>query len=313
MNILIFPGQGSQYIGMGKELADNFSVAREVFEEVDDTIDFRLSKLMFEGHIDDLTKTENVQVAIMACGVASLKILELLSNKKIEEFCHLCAGHSLGQYSAMYASGFFDLSTCAKILRNRGYFMRDSAVTAETAMAAVIGAETDFVLSTLADASKLGVADLANDNSNLQKVISGEIIAINYAIDKFKEAGFKAIKLNVSSAFHSKLMEKASKDMEEYLSGLDFMDGKIDIIDNVTLKITNDSSFLKQSLVKQIPATVRWRETMDIIVSKKLPIVEIGASQILSNMTKKSYAKSDVFSTANIKELEQVAGIINKS
>lgn len=307
MNIaIIFPGQGSQHVGMGKILHDNFAVAKDVYLEVDDTINFKLSKLIFEGAEEDLAKTENTQPALMATSIATLRVLEEISGKKFESLCSVTAGHSLGQYSAMCAGGSLSLKDTAFILKNRGKFMQESGSGKIGAMAAIIGASGEIITEVLEEASKIGICQIANDNSDSQKVISGEARAIDYAIEKFKEHCAKGIKLKVSNAFHSSLMTEAAERMKEIFDNVKFNDSKVDIIDNVTLKKTKDAEFLKNSLILQIPGTVRWRETNDILAKTTDGAFEVGAGKVLTNLFKKSYPDYKAFAISSIEEIEGV-------
>jgi [acyl-carrier-protein] S-malonyltransferase len=292
---------------MGKKLYDNFSVAKDVYLEVDDTINFKLSKLIFEGAEEDLARTENTQPALMATSIATLRVLEEISGKKFESLCSVTAGHSLGQYSAMCAGGSLSLKDTAFILKNRGKFMQESGGNKIGAMAAIIGASNDIIAEVLEGASKIGICQIANDNSDSQKVISGEAIAIDYAIEKFKEHGAKGIKLKVSNAFHSNLMNEAAERMKEIFEDVTFKNSNVDIIDNVTLTTTKDGEFLKNSLILQIPGTVRWRETTDILAKTTDIALEIGAGKVLTNLFKKSYPDYKSFTVSTVEEIEEVA------
>jgi len=287
--VFIFPGQGSQAVGMGKSLYDNFTVAKDVFDEVDDALSEKLSKLIFEGPEEELTQTQNAQPALMAVSMAMVRVLEHEQNKDITQLCSAVAGHSLGQYSAICASGGLSVGECAKILRARGLFMQSACKEGEGAMAAIIGASRQGLDEVLALANKHGICDIANDNSKDQVVISGNLASIDFAIDSFKEKGIKAIKLKVSSAFHSRLMIPAAQEMKEVLETCKFVDIKVPVIDNVTLELTKSAEFLKKSLVAQISGTVRWRETMDIIAANYDSASEIGSGKVLTGLFKRAY------------------------
>lgn len=301
----IFPGQGSQSVGMGRDLFENFSVARNIFEEVDDALSFKLSKIIFEGSDEELTTTQNTQPALMCVSMAVTRVIEELSGKKLYEMASIAAGHSLGQYSAICAMGGMSVYDAAKILKIRGEFMQESAKGKNGAMAAIISSKRDIIEQILESASEIGICQIANDNSKDQIVISGEGEAIDFAIALCKDNSIKAIKLKVSAPFHSKLMESAADEMREILTDAKISKLKKPIIDNVTLEITDDPEFIKEKLIEQIPGTVRWRETMDLISQKCDSSYEIGAGKVLTNLFKKSYPEfpsSNIISEGDIQE-----------
>ncbi len=302
----IFPGQGSQKVGMCIELYQNFPVATRVFEEVDDALSFKLSEIIFNGPDADLTQTYNTQPALMACSIALLKVIEEICGKKINELCSVVAGHSLGEYSALCAAGAIGISDCARILRQRGLFMNKASPEGEGAMAAVIGAEHAKLMNIITQAAKIGVCEIANDNSKDQIVISGSCNAIESAILLFKENGIKAIKLNVSAPFHSSLMALAAEKMKEIIANTKFTKPALPVIDNVSVEITSDVDFLKQKLVEQISGTVRWRETMDIIASRYSSVYEIGPGKVLTNLFNRSYPNFSANPINSAKDINQL-------
>ncbi|NDB83808.1 MAG: ACP S-malonyltransferase [Alphaproteobacteria bacterium] len=303
-NAFVFPGQASQYVGMGKDLYNNFRTAKDVVDEVDEALSIKISKIMFEGPEEDLTQTENAQVAIMATSMAILRVLEELAGLKYKDMCIISAGHSLGQYSSMCAGGCFSIADCAKILRKRGEFMRDSGLKHKGSMAAVIGASTDQLNNVIQSARQHGTLQIANDNSNSQKVISGQENAVDFAVGMFKELGIKSVKLRVSSAFHSELMREASENMSIFLRNISINDSELFIVDNVSLKLSKDGAFLKESLIDQIPGTVLWRETMDIIASKSERVVEIGPGKVLTGLFRSSHPDLRVSSICSVSDIE---------
>ncbi len=305
MNIaFVFPGQASQFVGMGKDLYRNFAVAKNVIDEVDDAIDLKVSQLMFEGSDDELTQTENAQVAIMATSIATLRVIEEMSGRKYRDMCIISAGHSLGQYSAMCAGGCISLSQCAKILRQRGLFMKEAGLKQSGGMAAILKASDSVLTEVISHAKKYGVIQIANDNSDTQKVISGHEGAIEFAIAKFKDLGIRAIRLRVSSAFHSELMEEAAIKMHEFLDGVSMNDSEVSIIDNTSLNESKNAKFLKEALVRQIPSTVLWRDTMSIIQSKSQNVIEVGPGKVLSHLFRSNYPECTAESTGTIKDIE---------
>ena len=215
MNFIVFPGQGSQKIGMGKKLSDNFTEAKEVFEEVNDALKFNLSKIMWEGSDSDISLTSNAQPALMACGVAAFKVLSKLKNKNVKQLANFVCGHSLGEYTAMAVSEVFSLQKCAVLLRLRGEAMQKAVPVGKGAMAALIGINVTQTLEIIEKVQVHGICDIGNDNADGQVVISGDE-AVKKAIELSKKNGVKrAILLPVSAPFHCRLMELAKKIMEK--------------------------------------------------------------------------------------------------
>lgn len=284
----VFPGQGSQVVGMGKDLYDNFSVAREVFEEVNDALNQPLSKIIFEGPADLLTMTENTQPALMATSIAIMRVIEKESGKKIEELCSFVAGHSLGEYSALCAVGSLSLSDTARLLRIRGSAMQSACPAGVGAMAAIIGIPIQD-LDIIVKSCPAGNVSIANDNSLEQIVISGEVAAVDYVVGLMKDLGKKGIKLNVSAPFHSKLMEPASRRMHEALNKVIISKPQVPLIANVLANVVLQPAVIKDCLVEQVTGRVRWRETIDFMnLNEVNSIVEVGAGKVLSNMAKRS-------------------------
>ena len=241
MNIIVFPGQGSQKIGMGKELSDNFAEAKQVFDEVNDALNFNLTRVMWDGTDKEIALTSNAQPALMACSIATLRVLNKITNKNLSHLaCYVC-GHSLGEYSAMTAAEVFSLSQCATLLRLRGDAMQKAVPIGKGAMAALIGTNIEMALKVIDKVKRYGVCDIANDNSQGQVVISGDILAVENAIKFSKDFGIKkAILLPVSAPFHCKLMRPAQIIMEEALNKLNFKTPLIPIISNVNVLPENN-------------------------------------------------------------------------
>lgn len=298
----IFPGQGSQAVSMGKDLYDNFNVAKEVFQKVDEALGQNLTKIIFEGPIEDLTITSNTQPALMAVSVAFLKVIMHESGKDIQDLCKLVAGHSVGEYSALAAAGSISVEDAAKILQIRGREMQNSCPKGKGAMAAILGLKIELLEQILADST--GVCDIANDNTESQIVISGDIESIDDVCGKVKSAGGKAIKLNVSGPFHSRLMESAAEAMKQHISELNIAPPKVPIILNVTSRASQDSAEIKSSLIKQVAGRVRWRESVLSMAESNIEsIVEIGSGKVLTNMIKKSPVNFNLLNVGNIDEL----------
>ncbi len=309
----IFPGQGSQLVGMGKVFYENFSVAKEVFDEVDDALSEKLSSLIFEGTDEELTLTSNTQPALMAVSLAILRTIEYLSGKKIIDMSTIVAGHSLGEYSAICAAGGLSIRDCARLLRLRGAFMQNACREGEGAMAAIIGARREDLQFALKEANSYGICELANDNSKDQVVISGNVAAVDFAMSMFGGTGVKAIKLKVSAPFHCSLMKDASERMKEAMSKVKFNRLSIPVIDNVSLELSEDPEFLKERLIEQISGTVRWRETMEIIASSYDSAYEVGSGKVLSSLFKRSYPEFKAQTLNTIAEAEEFVVLLHKS
>ena len=309
MNIIVFPGQGSQKIGMGKELSDNFTEAKQVFEEVNDALNFNLTRVMWEGTDKEIALTSNAQPALMACSIATLRVLNKITNKNLSDLaCYVC-GHSLGEYSAMTAAEVFSLSQCATLLRLRGDAMQKAVPIGKGAMAALIGTNIEMALKVIDKVKRFGVCDIANDNSQGQVVISGDILAVENAMKFSKDFGIKkAILLPVSAPFHCKLMRPAQIIMEEALNKLNFKTPLIPIISNVNVLPENNPDKLRKNLIDQVTGTVRWRETMEFAEKKGIKkIIELGSGKVLTGIAKRMI--KDIV-TINIENTEDFKNFI---
>lgn len=307
----IFPGQGSQAVSMGKDLYDNYPVAKEIFEKVDETLKQNLSSIIFEGPLEDLTKTENTQPALMAVSVAFLEAIKKETGKEINELCKYVAGHSVGEYSALVAAGSLSVENAAKILRIRGQEMQNSFPKGEGAMAAILGLKIDDLESIIKTIDK-GICDIANDNTESQIVVSGDQTGIDEVSSKVKNAGGKAIKLNVSGPFHSRLMEKASIAMESHLKEININKPKVPAFLNVTSQESTDPEQIRQSLISQVAGRVRWRETIINMSNNGVDnLVEIGSGRVLTNMIKKSSVEISLTNVGNVVELGDFLSLIS--
>jgi len=286
----IFPGQGSQAIGMGAELAEAFATAREVFQEVDDALNQKLFKLMKEGPEADLTLTENAQPALMAVSLAVSRTLEKEFGVAIEKAAFV-AGHSLGEYAALAAAGAISLSDTARLLKLRGQAMQRAVPVGAGAMASLIGPKTDVALAEAAAAAgaEVGVCVVANDNNNGNVVISGDRAGVDRAIEKAKELGARAIPLNVSAPFHCPLMQPAADEMAEALSTATIIAPRAPLVANVTARPTLDPEAIRRMLVEQVTGRVRWRESMDWMATEGgvTRFAEAGSGKVLSGMAKR--------------------------
>ena len=303
---IVFPGQGSQIVGMGKDLYNNFASAKQVFETVDEILGYKLSTIIFEGSNEELTKTQNTQPALMAVSIALVEVLEKEFGKKIIDLCSFVAGHSLGEYSALHAAGAISLKTTAELLQVRGNAMANCGIKTVGSMAAILGVEVDVANLIANEAAEDEVCQIANDNSVGQIVISGSKSAILRAIEIAKSKGAKrAIELPVSGAFHSALMLDAENEMRIALTKADIKTPTIPLIANVTAKEVSNPEEIKELLAKQITGSVRWRETMLYLESKGIKeIIEIGSGKVLAGLvgrTCKDMTSKSIQSLADIK------------
>lgn len=306
----VFPGQGSQFVGMGKELADNFTSAKEVFQEVNEALSQDLFKLMVEGPESELTLTSNTQPALMAHSMAVVRVLEKEFGIQLKNHASFVAGHSLGEYSAACAAGVFSLTDTAKLLRTRGDAMQKAVPVGVGGMAAVIGVSFQDVMAlaeACQDENNLCVA--ANDNADGQVVLSGHLAAIEKAVEIAGEFGAKrCIKLPVSAPFHSPLMQPAAEVMAKALSEVKTAKPSIPLISNVLAHAVNNDKEIVQHLVEQVTGSVRWRETVDYMAEQGVTdVAELGAGKVLSgivNRSKKGIITAvSVGSSAEIEEL----------
>ena len=304
---LVFPGQGSQAVGMGVDLAESFSVARETFQEVDESLKQNLFKLMSEGPTDTLTLTENAQPALMSVSLAVMRVLELEGGFEITDHAAFVAGHSLGEYSALAAVGSFTLTDAAQLLKTRGKAMQEAVPVGEGGMAALLGANLE-VASNLAEAASEGeVCSPANDNAVDQVVISGSASAIDRAVALAPEFGIKrAIPLTVSAPFHCDMMAPAANIMQEALTKIDVSPPLVPLIANVTARPVQEPDIICQQLVQQVTGMVRWRES--ILQMKKEGVdrlVEIGAGKVLGGLVRRIDREMSGFSISEPEGIEK--------
>ena len=307
---IVFPGQGSQIVGMGKDLHDNFASAREIFAKVDDILGIKLSQIMFEGPSEELTKTQNAQPSLMAVSIALVEVLEKEYGKKIIDLCSFVAGHSLGEYSALCAAKAISLETTAQLLQIRGNAMANCGLKTTGSMAAILGVEIDVAKAIASEAEQGEVCQVANDNSVGQIVISGSKTAILRAIEIAKSKGAKrAIELPVSGAFHSALMGDAEQEMRNALSKAEIKTPTIPLIANVTAGEVFNPEEIKELLAQQITGAVRWRETMLYLESKGIKeIIEIGSGKVLSGLVGRTCKD---MTTKSIQNLQDIQSFIN--
>jgi len=284
---VIFPGQGAQKVGMGKDIYDNFAVAKEVFQEVDDTLKIKLSDIIFVDQDKTLNHTTNTQPAIMTVGVAIFRVLEKELGLKINHFDY-CAGHSLGEYTALVCARSLSLGSAATMLRARGMAMQSAVKIGEGSMAAILGAEIDEINQVIMN-NNFSTVEISNDNCPGQVVISGKKDEIDICCLKIKEGlSKKSISLPVSAPFHCKLMRPAAEQMKNLILETNFQQPEIPIISNVTAKEETSKENIKNLLIEQIYSRVRWREIIEFMIRSKVSeIHEIGPGKSLSAMIKR--------------------------
>lgn len=284
----VFPGQGSQAMGMGKELAEALPEARAVFEEVDDALGLKLSAIMWEGPADTLTLTENAQPALMAVSVAVARVI-VNGGFALSDKVTFVAGHSLGEYSALTATGALTLADSARLLRRRGQAMQRAVPVGDGAMAALLGADFDLAEEIASAAAGEGVCQVANDNGGGQLVISGSRAAVDRAIEISKERGVKrAMQLPVSAPFHCTLMQPAADEMAEALEDVAIAEPIVPVVANVTAAAVSDPEVSRALLVEQVTKMVRWRESVLFMRDQGVDkLVELGTGKVLAGLTKR--------------------------
>ncbi len=285
----VFPGQGSQTVGMGKALADNFAAARAVFDEVDGALGESLSSLIFEGPSDKLTLTENAQPALMAVSLAALRVLETEAGLDLARDAKFVAGHSLGEYSALAAARAFTVADTARLLRTRGLAMQKAVPVGAGAMAALIGMELAAVAAVAAEAAQGQICQTANDNGGGQVVVSGDKDAVERAVELAKAKGARrAMLLPVSAPFHCSLMQPAADVMADALSKVTLSAPVVPVVSNVLAKPLQDPAEIVKALVAQVTGTVRWRECVATMAQAGVTdFYEVGSGKVLSGLIKR--------------------------
>jgi [acyl-carrier-protein] S-malonyltransferase len=299
----IFPGQGSQYSGMGSELAAKYAASRKVFEEADDALGFSISELCFSGTAEALQLTENTQPAILTTSIATLRAMEA-EGMPAPDFV---AGHSLGEYSALVAAGALSLSDAVKTVRLRGRFMQEATPVGSGAMAAVMGADVDAVFEICNEAKDGEVCSPANINSPNQIVIAGHAAAVDRAIALFKEKmGKRAIKLNVSAPFHCALMNPAQERLAAELEKIEFHDLRLPLITNVDAAAINGGADARAALVRQVSSPVRWLESMQLLIKEGVQtFVEVGPGKVLCGLLRQIERSANCLNVGDAESLEK--------
>ena len=286
----LFPGQGSQVVGMGVGLAASYQPAKHVFDEVNDALDENLFKIMANGPDDLIRMTRNAQPALFATSMAALRVLESQLGEPVSDKNAVCAGHSLGEYSALAAAGSLQIGGAAKLLRQRGDAMQEAVPVGDGAMAAILGGDEDQISAIISASKDVGLVEIANDNAPGQIVISGAADAVDKAIDEARAAGLRrVIKLPVSAPFHCGLMAPAAEVMREALAASQIKDAKIPVFCNVTAAAETSADKLRDNLVTQVTARVRWRESLIAMQASGCKrYIELGTGKVLSGLVKRS-------------------------
>jgi [acyl-carrier-protein] S-malonyltransferase len=285
----VFPGQGSQAVGMGKALADAFAPARAVFEEVDAALGEKLTGIIWEGPAETLTLTENAQPALMAVSLATIRVLQQEAGLDLARDAQFVAGHSLGEYSALAAAGALTIADCARLLRIRGRAMQKAVPVGTGAMAALLGLEFDQAVEVAAEAAQGQVCQAANDNGGGQVVVSGNKAAVERAVEIAKGKGARrAMLLPVSAPFHCALMQPAADAMAQALAQVSVKSPVVPVVANVLVKPINDPGEIARALVAQVTGTVRWRESVALMAAQGVStFYEVGAGKVLSGLVKR--------------------------
>jgi [acyl-carrier-protein] S-malonyltransferase len=311
---LVFPGQGSQDVGMGCELAAAFPAARAVFEEVDDALGQKLSQIMWEGPKETLTLTENAQPALMAHSMAVVRVLEREKGLVLKDKVRFVAGHSLGEYSALAAAGAFSIGDAARLLKLRGQSMQKAVPVGQGAMAALLGVGLDVARKVAAEAAQGDVCDVANDNEPTQVVLSGHKTAIDRVAEVGKAHGVRrAIPLPVSAPFHCRLLQPAADAMAEALAKVDVSRPVVPVIANVTAGPVSDPEEIKRRLVEQVTGTVRWRECVLYMTSNGIgDVIEAGTGKVLAGLVKRIAKDSSAVSVGVPADLDAALALLSR-
>lgn len=307
LSAFIFPGQGSQIVGMGKDLFDNFSTARETFEEIDESLGMNLSSITFSGPSEELNSTSNTQPSLMSVSMALVSVLEKDFGFSIEKNCSFSAGHSLGEYTSLCAMRSLTVSDTAKLLKARGQAMEKAVPNGEGGMAALIGVDVDYVNKIIEEIfSNNDLCQIANDNGAGQIVVSGKMSAIDKIVSCYRDYDIrKAVKLTVSGPFHSKFMSFAADVMEDELSHIDVSMPMVPVFCNVTAQVAKTIDEITSNLVKQVTNLVRWREIIENLKTQGVGrFVEIGPGKVLTNLVKRIYKDVEVISISNTQDIE---------
>ena len=305
MNTLLFPGQGSQIVGMGNEFYKNFDTVKKIFKEADDKLSYSISKMILEGPEDQLTLTQNTQPAILTVSFSIFKVLKDEFNFNLNSVNYF-AGHSLGEYSALVSSNALDFKDALYLLHERGKAMQEAVPVGDGSMIAVLGAKLDELKKLINDSS-LGVCEIANDNAEGQVIISGETNSVNSFQIILKDKKIKSIPLKVSAPFHCSLMKPAAEKMVNKIKNINFKKPSFKVVSNVTASEESDPENIKELLVKQISSTVRWRESIiNINKAGSINFIEIGPGKVLTGMVKRTVKDVNCFSINSIADIKNL-------
>ena len=312
MNAILFPGQGSQIVGMGSEFYKNFDIVKKIFQEADDKLNYKISKIILEGPDDSLKLTQNTQPAILTVSYAIFLVLkkEFNFDFKLTKFF---AGHSLGEYSALVCSESLKFNDALFLLFERGKSMQEAVPVGKGRMIAVLGSKIDELINLIKESKIEGVCEIANDNAEGQTIISGNLESVNLFQDILKKNKIKFIPLNVSAPFHCSLMSTAAARMKDKINSVNFKKPTFDIVCNVTSKPENNPENIKKLLIQQICSTVRWRESI-ITMSKEnvTNFIEIGPGKVLSGMVKRTVKNTNCFSINSIDDMKKTINEFKK-
>jgi [acyl-carrier-protein] S-malonyltransferase len=307
MSALLFPGQGSQIVGMGSEFYNNFKIVKKIFSEADEKLNFPISKVILEGPEDQLQLTQNTQPAILTVSYSIFKVLKNEFNFDFKKFKYF-AGHSLGEYSALVCSDALNFDDALYLLNERGKAMQEAVPVGQGSMVAVLGAKINEVINLIQTRDiKNGICEIANDNAEGQVIISGDKVSVEKFQTTLKEKKIKSIPLKVSAPFHCSLMKPAADTMNEKINNIKFNNPTIEIVNNVTAKPEKNAENIKRLLVKQIFSTVKWRES--IINMSKANVtnyIEIGPGKVLTGMAKRTIKNVNCFSINSIADIEKL-------
>jgi [acyl-carrier-protein] S-malonyltransferase len=306
MNAILFPGQGSQVVGMGQEFYNNFNDVKHIFQEADDKLNYKISKIILEGPDTELRLTRNTQPAILTVSYAIFSTLKKEFNFNFES-TNFFAGHSLGEYSALVCSESLKFNDALFLLFERGKAMQEAVPIGKGSMIAVLGSQVSELNDIIKNFETKGVCEIANDNAEGQTIISGDTDSINLLKEVLKKDNKKFIPLNVSAPFHCSLMNSAADSMRDKINSVKFDKPKFDIVSNVTSELENNPENIKKLLIKQIYSTVRWRESIINMTKKEITdFIEIGPGKVLSGMVKRTVKNINCFSINSIDDMKKI-------
>ncbi len=312
MNAIVFPGQGSQVVGMGLEFYNKFEIVKKIFQDADERLDYQISKIILEGPEDKLKLTQNTQPAILIVSFAIFSVLKKEFNFDFSS-TKFFAGHSLGEYSALVCSESLDFKDALFLLYERGKSMQEAVPIGQGSMLAVLGSKLDEIKQLILNANLKGVCEIANDNAEGQTIISGDVDSINLFQKVLKDNNLRSIPLNVSAPFHCSLMNSAALKMKDKINSVNFKKPSFNIVCNVTAKPENNPENIKKLLIDQISSTVRWRESIINISKEKISnFVEIGPGKVLSGMIKRTVKNINCFSINSIDDMKKTIDGLKK-